>query len=553
MKGWFGLAAAKTYIELHPSENVVVFDAAATIGGVWAAHRLYPGLKSNNLLGTYEYPDFKMGDRSYGIQTGEHIPGPVLHQYLTEYTKEYGIYDRIRLNIKIDTVEPAEKGGWLLKTTHTSTSESAEVKTKRLIVATGLTSEPYVPHIPGVETFQGQSFHSKDFAQHEDTLTKTEKVVIIGGAKSAWDVAYAYATAGAQVDMVIRSSGHGPEWMIPPFVTPLKKQLEKLVHTRFLTWLSPCIWGHEDGYGGIRQWLHNTIVGRFFVRTFWKILAADVMALNQYDSHPELKKLKPWTSAFHLGGSLGLLNYPTSIFDLVRKGQVRIWVDEITRLEHGMIRLASGQTLSPDVLVYATGWKKGPPFRFLKEDRIGLYRSLTEIESLMDSADENILAHFPELRSQPERTGEVEAAMGERMQRPLRLYRFMVPPTMASQRDIAFAGMLSIVSTSVCAQVQALWISAFFDGKLERLSSSEKELQWQTVLHTQFSRWRHPNGYGLCFPDLVFEGIPYYDMLLHDLGLETRRKKGRIAEITEAYGPEDYVDLVGEWRRKQTG
>ncbi|OCL02531.1 hypothetical protein AOQ84DRAFT_268633, partial [Glonium stellatum] len=81
--GWYGLAAAKTYVELHPTEDVVVLESASTVGGVWAQHRLYPGLRSNNMLGTYEYPDFPMDSATFGVQPGEHIPGPVVHQYLT--------------------------------------------------------------------------------------------------------------------------------------------------------------------------------------------------------------------------------------------------------------------------------------------------------------------------------------------------------------------------------------------------------------------------------------------------------------------------------------
>lgn len=50
--GWHGLAAAKVYIELHSAEEVLVIEAEDSCGGTWSANRLYPGLKSNNLLDT---------------------------------------------------------------------------------------------------------------------------------------------------------------------------------------------------------------------------------------------------------------------------------------------------------------------------------------------------------------------------------------------------------------------------------------------------------------------------------------------------------------------
>ncbi|KAK8153697.1 hypothetical protein IWX90DRAFT_444950 [Phyllosticta citrichinensis] len=48
--GWNGLATVKTYIQQHPTENVLVIDSAESIGGVWSQDRIYPGLKCNNML-----------------------------------------------------------------------------------------------------------------------------------------------------------------------------------------------------------------------------------------------------------------------------------------------------------------------------------------------------------------------------------------------------------------------------------------------------------------------------------------------------------------------
>ncbi|EXJ95997.1 hypothetical protein A1O1_01123 [Capronia coronata CBS 617.96] len=546
--GWYGLAAAKTYIELHPAKNVVVLEANASVGGVWAEDRLYPGLKSNNMLGTYEYPDYPMDEARYGVKPGQHIPGTVLHRYLTDYAKRFGVYSRTRFNTKVDSVTATEDGGWLLKT---SSSENPTLRTKKLIVATGLTSQPYVPQLPGMQEYQGSLFHVRDFAKHATTLNEAKHAVVIGGAKSAWDVAYAYAEAGVPVDMVIRKSGHGPVWMAPPYVTPLKKWLEKLVHTRLLTWLSPCIWGDEDGYSGVRWFLHGTFIGRAIVSTFWKILASDVIALNKYDSHPELKKLKPWDPAFYVGSSLSIHNYPTSFFDLVREGKVRVHIDEIARFGAKSISLASGESIDADAVVLATGWRKEPSIEFLGglEAEVGLHHSPSDLEDLTKEADVEILQRFPSLKTQPKRKTQLEQTLAERMHQPLRMYRFMVPPAMVSGRNLAFAGMVSTITTSICATVQALWISAFFDDKLDRLPKSEDDIKWQTVLQTQFGRWRYPIGYGPRFPDFVFDAVPYLDMLLRDLRVGSYRKKGKMADIFDPYGPQDYVGVVEEWKK----
>ena len=163
--------------------------------------------------------------------------------------------------------------------------ETATVETKKLIVATGITSQAYLPTFDGQDAFGAPIFHCRDMQQHEPEVLKAgERVTVFGGTKSAWDAAYACATSGMQVDWIIRESGHGPCWMAPPYVTPLKKWLEKLVTTRFLTWFSPCIWGEADGYTRVRSFLHGTWLGRKIVDAFWAVLADDVV---QLDGHLE--------------------------------------------------------------------------------------------------------------------------------------------------------------------------------------------------------------------------------------------------------------------------
>ena len=200
MVGWSGLAAAKAYSELHHTARIVVLDAASSVGGVWAKHRLYPGLKSNNMLGTYEYSDFPM-DESYGVKSGQHMPGSVLQTYLRDYAERFGVLERIRFKSKVETAERKEGEGWVL--TISSDSQQSQLFTEKLIVATGLTSEPFLPVLDGSEEFNAPIFHTKDFSQHAESLKKAENVVVYGGSKSGWDAAYAYSTAGFKVDLVV--------------------------------------------------------------------------------------------------------------------------------------------------------------------------------------------------------------------------------------------------------------------------------------------------------------------------------------------------------------
>ncbi|KAI3321838.1 FAD/NAD(P)-binding domain-containing protein [Xylariaceae sp. AK1471] len=550
--GWYGLAAARQFHYTQPDCSLAVFDSQSSLGGTWADERLYPGLKCNNLLGTYEYPGFPMSSDRFNVKCGEHMSGEAINSYLKAYARHNGIDNLIHLNTK-----------------------TKKVFEKRLILATRLTSEPFLPHFDGQEVFGGRIFHGKHFQQNSDTLKTAEAVTVFGAGKLAWDAACAYATAGVKVNWVIRSSGRGPCWIAPPCVTPLKKWMEKLANVRFLSWFSPCIWGDADGYPKIRNFYHGTAIGRFIVDSFWKALGDDVMTLNKYDAHPERAKLKPWTEAMFTGASFSILNYEQDIMELVKSDLIDVHIGEVDHLSPSKVHLADGTD---------TGWKHVPPIKLLPkgiEKELGIPHRLADDSTaedlanqrhLIERADKEILQRFPRLQRQPvwnrnykpltEQQGidsEDEATPRAQLT-PYMLYHFLVPPSprFLRNRDIAFAGMISNFSNAVAAHVSGLWISAYFSGKLTIDPSATvddeaalRKLQYETVLFNRWGKWRYPTDWGNKNPNFVFDLVPYLDLLQRDLGLNPYRKKGWFAEITDPYGPEDYQDINDEWLRKQ--
>ncbi|TGJ81234.1 hypothetical protein E0Z10_g7508 [Xylaria hypoxylon] len=584
--GLYGLAAARQFHTTQPGRSLAVYDSQSSLGGTWAEERLYPGLKSNNLLGTYEYPGFPMSRDKFDVKLGEHISGKAINTYLKAYAKQGGIGDLIHLNTKVLSAEYQEtdNGGWVLTLNTSNPSATRKVFAKRLILATGLTSEAFLPHFDGQEVFGGRIFHGKYFQQNKDTLKTAKAVTVFGGTKFAWDAAYAYATAGVKVNWVIRSSGHGPCWMAPPYVTPLKKWIEKLANMRFLTWFSPCIWGETDGYSGIRRFFHGTSIGRFIVDSFWRILGNDVMTLNKYDSHPDTAKLKPWTEAMFTGVSFSILNYDQDIMELVRSDMIDVYIGEIDHLSPGKVHLADSTEFKSDVFVANTGWKHVPPIKLLPEGiekELGIPHRLVDGAStddlanqkdLLQRADEEILERFPRLKRQPVWnenykpltdqkgiTSEDEVTPCAPLT-PYMLYRFLVPPSprFLRNRDIAFAGMISNFSNAMTAHISGLWISAYFQGKLTvdpAVAADDQvaltKLQYETVLLNRWGKWRYPTDWGHKTPNFIFDAVPYLDLLQRDLGLNPYRKKGWFTEITDPYGPEDYQDITDEWLKKK--
>ena len=77
---------------------------------------------------------------------------------------------------------------------------------KQLVLATGMSGKPNIPHFAGMERFKGDQHHS---SQHPGpNAWRGEKVVIIGSNNSAHDIAAALWEHDADVTMVQRSTTH---------------------------------------------------------------------------------------------------------------------------------------------------------------------------------------------------------------------------------------------------------------------------------------------------------------------------------------------------------
>lgn len=557
--GIHGLSLAKTYKDVNPGTSVLILDKGSSIGGVWAQDRLYPGLKTNNHFGTLEFSDYPMS--SHGFGEDDHIPGQLVHNYLHNYAEKFRLLEHIRLNCNVVTAEEQGKDGWLVTILDEQdpAKPPSTIWASKLVVATGLTSEPFVPAFKGQDEFDAPIFHSSEFAKQSNGLGPFKKVVVMSGAKFSWDIVSAYASAGVEVDWVIRASGHGPCWMTPNRVTPLKIIPELLLQTRLVTWLSPCIWGDFDGYGLFRWFLHQTWLGRKIVDGFFFMIEHNSLSHNGYDKHPETAKLKPWDNAFFVGTNRGVLNYDNDFFDLVRSGKIRIHIADIEHLSHRTINLSNSQSLAADVLICGTGWKETPPIKFISNNELGLPGSSSTTTAMhIARADTEILSSFPRLALQPTiRSNPRQTSLSKETitKEPYRLYRFMVPPAFIHHRTLAFAGAYRSPATAIIAQTQALWITAFLGGQISGVAGSgqqfEDRIMYETVLHTQFGKWRYSRGFGDRFPELWLDGLPYVDLMLSELGLNRHRKISWWRECFEAYTPSDYEGLVEEWMNLQ--
>ncbi|KAL8705521.1 MAG: hypothetical protein Q9225_008022, partial [Loekoesia sp. 1 TL-2023] len=520
-----GLVAAKTYLQLSPSVSLLVLESNRTVGGVWAKENLYPDLKTNNQLGTFEFTDFSLQDVCLGkVREGEHIQGEAVHEYFHKYAEHFDILRRVRFERNVITAEhlPGESGGWKLTVVPTmghsripkvddldtfQQETATSITTSKLIVATGMTSTAMPISLQGAASFSPPLMTFADFRRDASRLLgnpNIKHVAVYGSAKSAYDAVNAFASRSKKVTWIIRESGHGPVYMAPShiYLGPFRAWLELLVTTRPLTWFSPCIWGESDGFGFIRRLLHQTRIGQGIIKAFWKKLGGDIVTQTDLRTKgPEVEKLMPKEEAVWYGTGISILNYDTDIHQLVKNGTVRIVRRDVDHLDGKKVVFKGGagkekDSVEVDAMICSTGWRWDSGIDFLPKTEhadLGIPSAdytLTQQKlwnNLDAQADEEILERFPILAHGPRLQSDervipnlkdpsVAAAANEKLRAepekqrreemtPWRLFRGIAPPA-NPRRDLVFLGMIMSLQTLLRSELAALWAYAYLNDAL---------------------------------------------------------------------------------------
>ncbi|KAK3322001.1 hypothetical protein B0H66DRAFT_553084 [Apodospora peruviana] len=576
--GLGGLTNAKTYLEIAPQTNLCILEANATLGGVWAQDKLYPGLKTNNLRGSYEWTDFPMTFEEFPGKPVDHVSGYMLHDYFTAFAKHFDLLRRIRFNTKVETAEKVE-GGWLL-TCPTGDPETGATTTikkvfcTKLVVATGLSNRIRKMHIPGEENFTPPLYDHVSFAtegQHLATDPSIQRITVFGGSKTSYDFVHLFASQGKKVDWVIRRSGHGPQWMGASYCNMFggRFMTERLATVRAMTMMSPCIWGEWDGFTKLRGFLHGTWLGRAIVGKFWSDMSKSIVEQSGLMADERTQKLIPDCEA--VWSNFSILNYPTNIYDYVSSGLVTVHRKDVSHLSGNQVHLEDGTIFQSDGMIKMTGWEFNPSIKYLPEgidSELGIASLDYSVEqrkfwdNLDAEVDREIFSNFKMLKSSPtaidktsllvDPLAPTEDAATKPSFTPYRLYRSIAPPglTASGDRSVVFVKHIASISNYIVVEVQSLWSYAYLNNLIEP-SIDPKTVHYQSARTSRWFKHRYPYGFGARYPDIMFDSIPYVDMLLTDLGLPKYRKGSWYKELTDPYLARDYKGITQEWLAKR--
>ncbi|NXE95917.1 FMO1 monooxygenase, partial [Menura novaehollandiae] len=200
--GVSGLTATKCCLDegLEPT----CFEQSQDIGGLWrytehieaGRPSLYPSVISNSSKEMSAFSDFP-----YPEDFPVFLPNARLLDYLRRYAEHFGLRERIKLGTTVVSIRKrpdfATTGQWNV-VTEADGKQTSHVF-DAVMVCSGNFSEPSLPlHcFPGIERFQGQYFHSRQY-KHPDVF-QGKRVLVVGMGNSGVDIAVEASHVAAKV------------------------------------------------------------------------------------------------------------------------------------------------------------------------------------------------------------------------------------------------------------------------------------------------------------------------------------------------------------------
>jgi cation diffusion facilitator CzcD-associated flavoprotein CzcO len=472
--GVSGLAAARAF-SAH-GHTVTIIEKSAELGGVWDPARRYPGVQTQSPKELYRYTDKAMPDDYPEWPTGAQV-----HAYLADYARAHGLDRLVRFNTAVHAMDRRADGlpGWTLDLVARDGATSRE-DFDFVAVCTGQFNVPEILEVSGTDVFAaagGTIMHSSTYQSAE--RVRGRSVVILGGSKSATDVAVnAVASGAGRVTLIYRE----PVWRIPYFIGGLIN-FKRILYIRaqeqmFAGWgigpmarvaymlARPLVWAHWRGLESL-------------LKTQQKLARCGMVPTTRIEDDV----------------NCALPIATPDFFEMVADGRIKAIRGSIDHYEPNAVVTSGGEHVPADIVVLAIGYRLGMPF--LPD----AYRA-----RLVDADGQ------------------------------YRLYRQIVNPDLP---DVGFVGFNSSFCSVLSSELAANWLVRYADGKLAR-QPTDRDMRSNIAMMARFKRIERPAAGvygGQCVAPYHFR---HFDELLSDLGAKTRRRH-LLAEMfmppdADAYG-----------------
>jgi cation diffusion facilitator CzcD-associated flavoprotein CzcO len=285
----------------------VVIDRADQVAASWRSR--YDRLKLNTGRQFSHLPN-----RPYPKGTPTFPARDQVVAYLDRHAREEGI--TLRLGTSVERID-RRRPGWRL------TTSAGDIEARHVVVATGHEHTAVIPEWPGRDGFAGEVLHSS--AYRNPGPFADVRVLVVGPGSSGMEIAHDLATGGAQkVWLAVRT----PPNIIPralPGGLPGDLIANPLYHSP--VWLGDAI---------------TRVVRRAAIGDLTEfglpVPPEGILTRNARGKAPAILDME--------------------VIDAVKSGAIEV-VAAVTGFDSSAVVLADGTTVEPDVVVAATGYRRG--------------------------------------------------------------------------------------------------------------------------------------------------------------------------------------------------
>ncbi|MFB0612746.1 flavin-containing monooxygenase [Aurantiacibacter poecillastricola] len=332
--GISGISMAAHIGMICPERSYTILERREQIGGTWDLFR-YPGVRSDSDMHTLGF-NFEPWRHENAIADGTNIL-----EYLNRIADERGIREYIRFGQEVLSADwDSQRACWTI-TARGSDGRESVTTARWLYFASGYYDydNPYDAQIAGIENFGGEVVHPQFWPENLDYAGKD--VVVIGSGATAVTLVPAMAESAKSVTMLQRT----PTWMGAGPRQDIWSQ-------RFLRWFP------ETFAYRLTRWKNIALRAYFFglsrrnpgkVADMLRGRLKDELG-SKYDPKHFEPPYNPWQQRLCLVPD-------GDLFEAMKAGKASIVTDRIAGFDESGIKLESGDRLSADIVITATGLK----------------------------------------------------------------------------------------------------------------------------------------------------------------------------------------------------
>jgi cation diffusion facilitator CzcD-associated flavoprotein CzcO len=192
------------YRALDAGFTAVLLEAGDGVGGTWFWNR-YPGARFDSESYTYGYLFSKELFEEW--EWREHFAAQEeTERYLNHVVDRFDLRRHIRLGARVASAHYDEgSGSWKIVT-----ADGTEVAARFVVAATGVLSVPYIPDVPGRESFAGEAHHTGLWPS-EPVDFAGKRVAVVGTSSSGVQVVPVIADEVESLTVYQRT----PNWCTP--------------------------------------------------------------------------------------------------------------------------------------------------------------------------------------------------------------------------------------------------------------------------------------------------------------------------------------------------